>query len=109
MTGMPASRLAFDNVLMAAGARVIRSAVQAPRMYSIMETLDRQPSARTARPDVDLEPAPPDDRAARVRGLLQHASAAPVLEAGSTDTPATRNRHRPRSFPGPATRPRRGP
>ena len=62
--------LAFDAVFRAAGVRVIRSAVQAPRMNSIMERwigscrremLDRHP---------DLEPAAPDDRAARVRGLL---------------------------------------
>ena len=32
MTGTPASRTAFDAVFQAAGARVIRSAVQAPRM-----------------------------------------------------------------------------
>jgi hypothetical protein len=39
--------------------------------------LDRHLSARTAGPDAGLEPAAPDDRAARVRGLLQHPPAAP--------------------------------
>ena len=37
MTGTPASLKAFDAVFQAAGIRVIRSAVQAPRMNSITE------------------------------------------------------------------------
>jgi putative transposase len=37
MTGTPAFTQAFDAVFQAAGSRVIRSAVQAPRMNSIME------------------------------------------------------------------------
>jgi len=52
---------AFDAVFQAAGARVIRSAVQAPRMNSIM---DRLLPARAAGPDPDLEPAPPNERPA---------------------------------------------
>ena len=35
--------LAFDDVFMAAGARVIRSAVRAPRMNSIMERCKSRP------------------------------------------------------------------
>jgi transposase InsO family protein len=37
MTGTPASPLRFDEVFRAAGVRIVRSAVQAPRMNSIME------------------------------------------------------------------------
>ena len=55
---------AFDAVFRSAGARVVRSAVQAPRMNSHHGTLDRQLSARAAGPDLDLEPVPPDDRPA---------------------------------------------
>jgi len=40
-------------------------------------TLDRQLPARAAGPDPGLEPAAPDDRAARLRGLLQHPPPTP--------------------------------
>jgi hypothetical protein len=69
---------ASGAVFQAAGIRIIRSAVQAPRMNSI--TVDRHLPPRAAGPGPDLEPAPPDDRAARVRGLLQHPPAAPGPE-----------------------------
>jgi hypothetical protein len=69
---------AFDAVFQAAGVRVVRSAIQAPRMNSIMERWIGS-CRRDAGPDLDLEPAPPDDRPARVRGLLQHAPATPPL------------------------------
>jgi putative transposase len=62
--------LAFDALFRAAGVRAIRSAVQVPRMNSIMETVDWQLPAGAAGPDPGLESGAPDDRAARVRGLL---------------------------------------
>jgi putative transposase len=71
----------FDAVFQAAGIRVIRSGVQAPRMNLIMgrwigscrrELLDRT---------LIWNQRPPDDRAARVRGFLQHAPAAPRPES----------------------------
>ena len=93
---------AFDAVFQAAGIRVIRSAVQAPRMNSITERwigscrrelLDRTPG---------LEPAPPDDVAAGVRELLQLPPAAPRPGPGRATAAPARSRHRPGSFPGPA-------
>ena len=56
---------AFDAVFQAAGARVVRSAIQAPE-----RTRSWNAGSAAAGPDLDLEPAAPDDRAARVRGLL---------------------------------------
>ena len=46
--------LAFDAVFRAAGVRVIRSAVQAPRMKSDYGTVDRQLPAGAAGPHPDL-------------------------------------------------------
>jgi hypothetical protein len=43
-------------------------------------TLDRQLPAGAAGPDPGMEPAAPDDRPPRVRGLLQHAPATPNPE-----------------------------
>jgi putative transposase len=64
---------AFDEVFRAAGVRTVRSAVQAPRMNSITErwigSCRRELLDRTL---VCVEPEAPDDRAAGVRGLLQH-------------------------------------
>jgi transposase len=65
-------------------------------------TLDWQLPAGAAGPDAGLEPAAPDDRAAGVRGFLQHAPAAPCLEAGRAAPTAARWRRRPGPFPGPA-------
>ena len=62
----------------------------------------------TENPDPDLEPAPPDDRAARVRGLLRHSPAAPRPAPGRAAPPAARRRHRPGSLPRSAARPRWG-
>ena len=92
----------FDAVLRAGGARVIRSAVQAPRMNAVMERWIWQLPAGAAGPDAGLEPAAPDDRAAGVRGFLQHPPAAPSPEAGRTAPPAARRRHQPGPVPGPA-------
>jgi putative transposase len=92
---------AFDAVFQAAGARVVRSAVQAPRMNAIMERWIGKLPARAAGPDLDLEPAPPDDRPARVRGLLQHPPAAPRPEPGRAAPPAAGWRHRPGPLPCP--------
>ncbi len=66
---------AFDEVFRAAGARIIRAAIQAPRMNSIMERVGRQLPPRAAGPNPAVESAAPDDRAARVRGLLRHPPA----------------------------------
>src|SRR5450755_1170329 len=57
--------------------------------------------------DLDLESAASDDRAARVRGLLQHAPAAPHPEPSRAAPPAARWHHRPGPLPRPAARPRR--
>ncbi len=53
-----------------AGVRVIRSAVQAPRMNSIMERWIGSCRREMLDPDPGLQSAAPDDRAARIRGLL---------------------------------------
>jgi transposase len=53
-------------------------------------TADRQLPARVAGPHPDLEPAAPDDRAARVRRLLQHSPAPPGPRPGRAAAPATR-------------------
>jgi hypothetical protein len=94
---------AFDAVFQAAGARVVRSAIQAPRMNSIMErwigSCRRELLDRT----LDLEPAPSAGRPARVRGLLQRAphpeQAAPLrpLPDGVTDLDHFRARRRDRA------------
>ena len=68
---------AFDAVFQAAGVKVIGSAAQAPRMNSIMERWIGNCRWELLVPDPGLEPATADDRAARVRGLLQHAPAPP--------------------------------
>jgi putative transposase len=98
---------AFDAVFQAAGARVVRSAVQAPRMNAIMErwigSCRRELLDRT----LIWNPAPPDDGPARVRGLLQRAPAAPHPEPGRAAAPAARWRHRPRPLPRPPARPSR--
>src|SRR5712691_11290891 len=64
--------------------------------------LDRQLPARAPGPDPGLEPAAPDDRAARVRGLLQHPPPAPHPETSRAVPPAARRCHRPGPSPGPA-------
>ena len=69
-----------------------------PRLGSV----DRQLPAGAAGPHPDLEPAAPDDRAAGVRGLLQHSPAPPNPEPGRAAAPATRWHRRPGSVPGSA-------
>ena len=101
---------ASDAVFQAAGAGVVRSAIQAPRMNSIMErwigSCRRELLDRTLIWNqrhlmaVNNRPAP-------VRGLLQHPPAAPSPQAGRAAAPAARRRRRPGSVPGPAPRPRR--
>ena len=92
---------AFDAVFRAAGSRVIRSAVQAPRMNSIIERWIGSCGV-SCRTGPDLEPAPPDDGAAGERGFLQLPPAAPRPEPGRATAAAARSHHRLRSFPGPA-------
>ena len=91
---------AFDAVFPAAAARVIRSAIQAPRMNSIMERwigscrrelLDRTLVWNQQHLMTVLR---------EIRGLLQHPPAAPRPETGLTAAPAARRRHRPGPFPG---------
>jgi putative transposase len=77
----------FDAVFQAVGVRAVRSAVQAPRMNSIMERRIGSCRRELAGPDFDLEPALPDERAARVRGLLQHPPAAPTLNQAAPPRP----------------------
>jgi putative transposase len=91
---------AFDAVFRAAGARIVRSAVQAPRMNSVMERWIG--SCRRAGPDLDLEPPAPDVGAAGVRGLLQYSPATPDPQASRATAPAARRRHQPGPFPGSA-------
>jgi hypothetical protein len=86
---------AFDEVFRAAGTRIARSAIQAPRMNSVMERWIGSCRRETARPDPGMEPAAPQDRAAGVRRLLQHPPAAPRPEAGRAAGPTPRRRHRP--------------
>ena len=96
----------FDAVFRAAGVRVIRSAVQGAAEEFGHGALDRQLSARVAGPDPGMESAAPDDRAARVRGLLQHPpphrtlkQAAPLrpLPDGITDLDQFRVQRRDRA------------
>jgi hypothetical protein len=55
---------AFDEVFQATGVRIVRSAVQAPRMNSIMERWISSCRRELLGPDLDLESAASDDRAA---------------------------------------------
>jgi hypothetical protein len=55
---------AFDEVFQATGVRIVRSAVQAPRMNSIMERSISSCRRELLGPDLDLESAASDDRAA---------------------------------------------
>ena len=93
---------AFDAVFQAAGIRVIRSAVQAPRMNSIMErwigSCRRELLDRT----LIWNQRHLMTGAAGVRGLLQFAPAAPRPGPGRATAAPARWRHRPGSFPGPA-------
>jgi putative transposase len=88
---------AFDSAFQASAIRVIRSAVQAPRMNPVMERWIG--SCLRDGPDPGMESAASDDRAAGARGLLQQAPAAPNPEPGRTAAPAARWRHRPGSAP----------
>ena len=98
---------AFDAVFRAAGVRVVRSAVQAPRMNSIMERWIG--SCRRDLLDRTLiwNQRHLIDRPARVRGLLQHAPATPHPQPSRAAPPVARWRHRPGPLPCPAARPRR--
>ena len=80
---------AFNAVFQAGGARVVRSAIQAPRMNSIMERwigscrrelLDRALIWNQRHLMTVL----------RRRGLLQHAPSAPHPEPGRAASPAAR-------------------
>ncbi|MGO9079732.1 MAG: hypothetical protein ACLQDY_11910 [Streptosporangiaceae bacterium] len=98
---------AFDAVFQAGGVRVIRSAVQAPRMNSITER--RVGSCRRELLDRTLVwnqrhlmsvPCQYED-------FYNTRRAAPLLEAGRAAPAAAGWHHRPGSIPGPAARSRR--
>jgi transposase len=93
---------ASGAVFRAAGIRVSRSAVQAPRMNSITERWIGSCRRELLAPDPELEPAPPDEGAAGVRGLLHLLPAAPRPGPGRATAAPARSRHRPGSSPGPA-------
>ena len=89
----------FDAMFQDADVRVIRSAVQAPRMNSIMERWTG--SCRREMLDRTLI-WNQRHSAARIRGLLQHSPAAPDPEPGRAAAPTARRRHRPGPVPVPA-------
>jgi hypothetical protein len=67
----------FNAILANAGITVVRSGIQVPRMNAIMERWVRNLPPGTTRPHPDLEPAASPARPARVRSVLQRASATP--------------------------------
>ena len=71
---------AFDEVFHAAGVRIVRSAVQAPRIDSIIERSISSSRRELLDRTLIWNSAASDDRAARVRGLPRHAPAAPRPE-----------------------------
>ena len=97
---------AFDAVFQAAGTRVIRSAVQAPLMNSIMErwigSCRRELLARTLIWNQRHLMAVLRE----YEDFYKFAPAAPRPEPGSAAAAPAGSRHRSRSFPGPAARPR---
>ena len=83
----------FDAVFQATGARILRTAVQAPRMNATCErlvgTLRRELLDRV----LILGEAPPAHRPDRIPGALQHGPAAPGHRPAR---PRRRTRHSPR-------------
>ena len=67
---------AFDAVFQATGARILRTAVQAPDERDLRAPR-RHPAPRTPRPDADPRRAASTRRPGRVPGALQHGPAAP--------------------------------
>jgi putative transposase len=95
------STVAFDAVFQAAGVRIVRSAVQAPRMNSIMERWIG--SCRRELLDRTLI----WNKRYLMTVLREYedfytAHAAPNPQASRAATPAARRRHRPGPFPGSA-------
>ena len=68
---------AFDAVFQATGARILRTAVQAPADERDLRAPRRHPAPRTPRPDADPRRAASARRPGRVPGALQHCPAAP--------------------------------
>lgn len=98
---------AFDAVLNGAGLEVVKTGVRMPRMNPIMErwiqTCRRELLDRT----LIWNECPPPARAARVRDLLQPASASPCPRTSSPGPSLARTDHRTRpdhAHGGPPTR-----
>jgi putative transposase len=91
----------FDAVFQASGVRVVRSAIQAPRMNSVMERWIG--SCRRELLDRTLV----WNQRRLMTVLREYEDSAtptgpPDLEAGRATAPAARRSHRPGPFPGPA-------
>jgi putative transposase len=97
-----------DAVFRAAGVRVIRSAVQAPRMNSIMERWIGSCRRELLERTLIWNQRHLMTVLREYEDFPQHPPAPPDLEAGRATAPAARRSRRPRSIPGPAPRPRRG-
>ena len=78
----------FDAVFQAAGTRILRTAVQAPRMNAICERLAGTPAARASGPRPDPRRAAPARRPGRIPGALQHR---PAPTKASRNTSPTTN------------------
>ena len=91
----------FDAVFQAAGAKILRSAVQAPRMNADLRTPHRHPAARTPGPRTDPRRNAPARRPGRIPGALQHRPAPPGHRPAR---PRRRTRHCTRDRNNPDTR-----
>jgi hypothetical protein len=68
----------FDEVFRSEGVRILRSPVRAPRANAIMERWFGSLPPRVSGPTAHRRPTPRRAGAARLRGALQHSSAAPL-------------------------------
>lgn len=89
----------FDAVFRAAGTRIVRTAVQAPRMNAICERPCRYPAPRGPGPRANSRPSASAGRPGRVPSALQHGPPAPGHRAA-------RPRRRARRWPPHHCRPR---
>jgi putative transposase len=77
---------AFDEVFRSEGLRLIKTPIAAPRAKAHAERWVGQRPSRVPRSDPDLVAYAPRDGAARVRRLLQRASATPIARPAIADT-----------------------
>jgi transposase len=77
---------AFDAVFQSDGIAIVKTRIRAPRMNAIMERWVRSCRAELLDRTLIVNPGPPSPRAARVRGLLQRAQAAPRAPRRCTPT-----------------------